>query len=192
MNGKEAIIEKIREDARIKANSTLEEGATRAREEIEVAKNDARIYKEKNREESYAERDNILQRKETVANLDVKKLMLQAKKEVIDRAFAEAVSAIKSDEKKYKELIGRMIAFAEDGDEVVVSESDKKVLTETFLKEEAAKRGKKIKAFSSSEAFVGGIVLKGNGVDKNLTLENELSIVRSEYEKDIANILFGE
>lgn len=192
MNGKEAIIEKIREDARVKANSTLEEGANRAREAIDVANNDARIYKEKNMAESYEERNNILQRKETVANLEVKKLLLQAKKEIIEKAFAEAVVAIKKDEKKYKELICRMISFAEDGDEVVISGKDKDLLSDAFMKDAVAKSGKKIKGFSASDDFIGGIVLKGNGVDKNLTLEDELSLVKSEYEMEIANILFGE
>ena len=142
--------------------------------------------------ESYEERSNILKRKETVANLEVKKLFLQAKKEVIDKAFKEAVAAIKKDEASYKALVSRMISFAEDGDEIVVAKADEKVLTEKFLTEAAKKCGKEIKKFSVSDAFEGGIVLKGNGVDKNLTLENELTAVRNEYEVEIADILFGE
>ena len=192
MGGKEAIIEKIKAEARIKANSTLEEGAKKAKDEIEIANNDAKIYKEKNMAESYEERSNILKRKETVANLEVKKLFLQAKKEVIDKAFKEAVEAIKKDEASYKALVSRMISFAEDGDEIVVAKADEKILTEKFLTETAKKCGKEIKKFSVSDAFEGGIVLKGNGVDKNLTLENELTAVRNEYEVEIADILFGE
>ena len=48
MTGKEAIINKIISDARIKANSSLEEGGIKAKEILDVARNDARIFKEKN------------------------------------------------------------------------------------------------------------------------------------------------
>ena len=80
MTGKEAIIEKIKSDARQKANSTLEEGAKKAQEAIAIARSDAKIYKDKHMEESYVERDEIINRKITVANLEVKKILLQAKK----------------------------------------------------------------------------------------------------------------
>lgn len=192
MSGKDAIIEKIRADAMQKANSTLEEGTKKAQEAISIAYNDAKIYKEKNMAESFAERDEIVRRKITVANLEVKKLLLQAKKEVIDKAFVEAIDAVKQDTEGYKALIKRMLSFAEDGDEVVLSQTDKDVLTPAFIGECAKGYGKKITVSSSYGKFAGGIVLSGKGSDKNLTLEVELNSVRSEYEPAIAQLLFGE
>lgn len=192
MSGKESIIEKIREDARIKANSTLEEGSKRAQEAINVARNDANIYKEKNMAESYAEREEIISRKITVAHLDVKKTILQAKKEIIDKAFEEAVKLIKSDEKGYLSLIERMLGFAEDGDEIVISEEDKKTVKKKFITDTASGYGKKVSVRSGYGSFCGGIMICGKGSDKNLTLEAELSAIRSEYEPEIAGVLFGE
>ena len=125
-NGKDAIIRKIKEDAIIKANSTLEEGAARAKTTIDNAVRDADVYKRDNMAESYVERDEIIKRKTTVASLEVKKLVLQAKKQVVDKAFDEAAKLIKSDEKAYKNLIERMLSFVEDGDEIVLSEFRKK------------------------------------------------------------------
>lgn len=192
MSGKDAIIEKIRADARQKANSTLEEGNRKAQEAISIAYNDAKIYKEKNMAESYAERDEIVRRKITVANLEVKKLLLQAKKEIIDRAFEEAIQAVKADKKGYEALIKRMLSFAEDGDEVIVSEKDKDLVTEAFVAKCAKEYGKNITLGKTYGDFAGGIVLTGKGSDKNLTLEVELNTVRSEYEPAIAELLFGE
>lgn len=192
MTGKEAIIDKIRADARQKANSTLEEGTKKAQEAISIAYNDAKIYKEKNMAESYAERDEIVRRKITVANLEVKKLLLQAKKQVIDKAFSEAISAVKEDKEGYKALIKRMLSFAEDGDEVIVSESDKESITPDFIAKCAKEYGKKITFSPTYGTFAGGIILSGKGSDKNLTLEVELTNIRSEYEPAIADILFGE
>ena len=192
MSGKDAIIEKIRADARQKANSTLEEGNRKAQEAISIAYNDVKIYKEKNMAESYAERDEIVRRKITVANLEVKKLLLQAKKEIIDRAFEEALQAVKADKKGYEALIKRMLSFAEDGDEAVISESDKDVITAAFIASCAKEYGKKVTLSPTYGNFAGGIMLTGKGSDKNLTLEVELNAVRGEYEPAIAELLFGE
>ena len=192
MTGKEAIIEKIKADARQKANSTLEEGAKKAQEAISIARSDAKIYKDKHMEESYIEREEIINRKITVANLEVKKLLLQAKKEIIDRAFEEAVNEIKKDEKAYLALIKRMLAYCEDDDTVIISESDKNRISKTFVVKTANEYGKRINVSENYGTFKGGIILSGKGSDKNLTLDVELSVVKEEYEPQIAEILFGE
>ncbi len=191
-SGKDAIIQKIKDDAIVKANSTLEEGAARAKTTIDSALRDADIYKQRNMTESYRERDEIIKRKMTVASLKVKKLVLQAKKQVVDKAFDEAVKLIKADEKAYKDLIERMLSFVEDGDEIVLSVSDKKLISDEFVKETVKKLGMKATIAKERGAFKGGIKLVGKNTDKNLTLEAELAEFRREEESVVAQILFGE
>ena len=125
MSGLEEIIEKIIKDAINKANSTSEEASTKASEIIEVANNDARIYIEKNMQESYSERDDIIKRKISAANLETRKMILKTKQELISQAFEEAVIEIKSNPSKYKVLIAKMIEKAEDCDKIVNSKEDK-------------------------------------------------------------------
>lgn len=191
-NGKDAIIRKIKEDAIIKANSTLEEGAARAKTTIDNAVRDADVYKRDNMAESYVERDEIIKRKTTVASLEVKKLVLQAKKQVVDKAFDEAAKLIKSDEKAYKNLIERMLSFVEDGDEIVLSEFDEKLVSDEFVEKTVNKLGKKATISEKRGSFKGGIKLVGKNTDKNLTLEAELAEFRREEESIVAQILFGE
>lgn len=191
-NGKDAIIRKIKEDAMIKANSTLEEGAARAKTTIDNAVRDADVYKRDNMAESYVERDEIIKRKTTVASLEVKKLVLQAKKQVVDKAFDEAAKLIKSDEKAYKNLIERMLSFVEDGDEIVLSEFDEKLVSDEFVEKTVNKLGKKATISEKRGSFKGGIKLVGKNTDKNLTLEAELAEFRREEESVVAQILFGE
>lgn len=191
-NGKDAIIRKIKEDAIIKANSTLEEGAARAKTTIDNAVRDADVYKRDNMAESYVERDEIIKRKTTVASLEVKKLVLQAKKQVVDKAFDEAAKLIKSDEKAYKNLIERMLSFVEDGDEIVLSEFDEKLVSDEFVEKTVKKLGKKATISEKRGSFKGGIKLVGKNTDKNLTLEAELAEFRREEESVVAQILFGE
>lgn len=192
MTGKEAIIAKIISDAQRKANSTLEEGNKRALEIISVAQNDARIYKDKNMAESYAERDEIVRRKITVANLEVKKNILMVKKTILDKAFDEALVEIKKDKVGYLGLISRMLKFAEDGEVVTIAESDKEVVTKEWVIATVGSYGKKVSVNDTYGSFCGGIIISGGGSDKNLTLEVELSTVRDEYEPQIADVLFGE
>lgn len=192
MTGKEAIIAKIISDAQRKANSTLEEGNKRALEIISVAQNDARIYKDKNMAESYAERDEIVRRKITVANLEVKKNILMVKKTILDKAFDEALVEIKKDKVGYLGLISRMLKFAEDGEVVTIAESDKEVVTKEWVVTTAGSYCKKVSVNDTYGSFCGGIIISGGGSDKNLTLEVELSTVRDEYEPQIADVLFGE
>lgn len=189
MSGKEAIIDKILSDARAIVNSTLEEANSFCAQEIAIAQNDAKIYREKNMAESYAEREEIIRRKITVANLEVKKLILQAKQELISKAFAAAIDAIKSDIGGYAKTIERMLTLADNGEVVTFSKQDKKLFDEKWL---ASHTDKKLVFNKNYGDFCGGIVLSGLGSDKNMTLEVELEALRNNYEPQIAEILFGE
>ncbi len=189
MSGKEAIVDKILSDAVAVVNSTLEEANAFCAQEIAVAQNDAKIYREKNMEESYLEREEIIRRKITVANLEVKKLILQAKQEIISKAFDSAVEAVKKDSDNYKKLIIRMLSQAEEGETVTFSIQDKNLFDKKWL---AANSDKKLIFSDNYGDFCGGIILSGSGSDKNMTLEVELEGVRSSFEPQIAEILFGE
>lgn len=189
MSGKEAIIEKILSDARAIVNSTLEEANIFCTDEISVAQNDVKVYREKNMAESYLEREEIIRRKITVANLEVKKLVLQAKQELIGVAFTQAVDAIKNDTVSYQKLVERMINMANDGDIVTFSQLDKDLFDEKWLK---AHTNKNVKINKDYGTFCGGVILEGKGSDKNMTLEVELDSVRNNHEPEIAATLFGE
>ena len=191
MTGKEAIIEKILSDARIMANSTLEEAGKRGLEIIGEAKCDAQIFREKNMAESYAERDEIIRRSVTSANLEVKKLLLKTKQDEVNAAFEEAKKVVKADKKGYLKLLSAMLSCAEDGDKVIFSALDKDIVDEKWLTD-AAKKLKKKLDFGGYGDFCGGIILSGEGSDKNMTIEVELKTVREEHEPEIAGILFGD
>ena len=191
MTGKEAIVAKIISDARLIANSTLEEASNRGKEILLVAENDARIYREKNMAESIAEREENIRRKITVANLEVKKMILQTRQKLMAEAFEKAIEAIKEDTSAYLALLDGMLSYASDGDEVVLSEDDKKLVNAKWLSGKAADKGKQFR-FGGYAPFRGGMIIKGEGSDKNLTLEVEMKAVKERYEPVIAELLFGE
>ena len=90
------IAAKIVSDAVKMSNSTREEGSAKAQETIERARNDVRIFREQNMRETEVLRREILERKESVARLEVKKLALKAKQRVLDAAFARALEAVRA------------------------------------------------------------------------------------------------
>ena len=191
MSGKDAIIEKIKSDAREIAVSTSEEASRRGMEIIRQAQENAKLYHEKHMEESAAERDEILQRKTTVANLEVKKMLLAAKQELLSESFSAAATLIRSDA-RYPDMLLGMLSKASDGDAVTFAEADKDLVTKEWFENAVQKIGKKITMNTAFGSFLGGIVLSSGGSDKNLTLEVELAGVRDGYEPEIATMLFGE
>jgi V/A-type H+-transporting ATPase subunit E len=190
MNGREAIIAKIIDDARKIANTTSEEASAKAKETLSIARNDADIYLKENMEASYKEREDIIKRRLSSAEIEARKMVLQTKQDILTEVFDIALSTIKSDEKNYKKLIEKMVECGVVGDVVIVSKSDKELLTSEFIKKAGEKAKKKISLSKTYGDFAGGIILQGDKTDKNMTLEVELATIRDNFEPEIVEKLF--
>ena len=181
MEGKDVIIEKILSDARQEADkivaeandyatATLDKARAQAKDKVSVA--------EKAAETAGVE---YVGRRITVAGLDLKKAKLNAKIALLDDVY----------DKDYKNLIeGMLDSAAEDGDVVTISKNDAKVLTKAFFDSYSKKRGINLSLSKDLGDFKGGVVLSGGGVDKNLTLEVEIKLLREQTESEIAGLLF--
>ncbi len=187
------IAAKIVSDAVKMSNSTREEGSAKAQEIIERALNDVRIFREENMRETEILRREILERKESVARLEVKKLALKAKQRVLDTAFARALEAVRALPKdKYLKIIEGMLASAEDGDVVKIAECDAKTVTAAFVKKTAEKYGVKLTLSKEYADIRGGVILTNGSYDKNFSLETEFDSLREEIEPAVAAEIFGE
>ncbi len=185
------ISEKIIADARVIANSTAEEGNIKAQAIIDGANNDIAIYREKNMRETFALRDEIVARRISVANLEAKKIMLGARRDVLNSAFDGATERILGDDETYLALIERMLSYADDGDVVCISERDKDRITENFISAIAAKRGIELTLGGDYADIKGGVLLRGKNYDKNLSVDVEMQFLREEIEHVVAEELFG-
>lgn len=187
------IAARIVSDAVRMSNSTREEGSRKAQEIIERARNDVRIFREQNLRETEILRREILERKESVARLEVKKLALQAKQRVLDAAFERAMNSVRALPKdKYLAIVEGMLSNAEDGDVVKIAECDAKVITAAFVKKTADKLGIKLTLSKEYIDIRGGVVLSNGSYDKNFSLETEFDSLREEIEPAIAAEIFGE
>lgn len=194
MAGTDAIINKILTDARSKADQIL----TDAKIDAEAVLYDTTAECDKVLQENLAKKQDIvdetIRRKKTVAELDVKKIVLKAKKDAIDDAFQVAkAELVGMDKKKYVALVLNMISeYAEDGDEVIIAEKDAKVLTKAQIDKIAKAKNISLNLSKEYGNFTCGAILKSKGMDKNLTFDVELKVLREEMETEIANMIFNK
>lgn len=193
MQGKEAIIEKIISDAKLKEEALIAEAKAKAEKIIQDAESFCDSYKAKAQKDKAVAVDDIMNRSKTVAELDAKKMLFGAKNYVVAKTFDMALEKVKNLPKdKYSKIILGMLSYAEDGDVVTISKREKDIVTEAVIKDISAKKKIKLTLNKELGKFDGGIVLSGKGVDKNLTLDSEFQILKDELEEEVAKKLFAE
>ncbi len=150
-----------------------------------------KAIREKSQMDAKLMRAEALSRRLTVAELDVKKIMLNAKQEIIDEVYKRATSKLKElKTADYKKLIEGMITVgAEDGDVIVVGARDQKVITSALVKKVAEKKGIQL-TLQYDEKIDGGIVIKSTECDKNMTIDLEVASVKLATETEISKRLF--
>lgn len=193
MDGQQKIIDKILSDATHDAGEMLFEALKKAEALVAAKQSEADAEYDLSVEEARKAGEEVVRRRLTVADLEVKKLLLSAKKQAVDEAFEESLKKLLAlPKEEYAALVESMIASAaDDGDVVVISENDKNVLTKAFFDKISAKIGKKLTLSDTFGNFKGGVMLLGKGVDKNLTFESELALLRDEVEPEVAKIMFS-
>ena len=95
------------------------------------------------------------------------------------------------DKERYTALVFAMLQNAEDGDEVVISQREKDIVTKESLEKFANEKGITLTLCDELGDFDGGIVIKSKGVDKNFTLDVETQLLKEELETQIAKEIFG-
>lgn len=193
MAGKEAIINRILSDARAGEKARLDEAQEKVDEIMLSAKNAVDEVNAQFEGEKKTLKSEILNRAEIVASLDGKKFVLDAKNSLVSKTFEAVLEKLKNlPDKTYEKLIFSMLENATDGDTLTISEREKKFVTEEKVKDFASKKKIKLSLNKKMGDFDGGIILSGNGVDKNITFETEVSLLKEELEESVSKMLFAE
>lgn len=193
MNGKDAIIAKIIDDAEKAAADVIAEAEAKAKAIIGEADNLAEEYRREHLAGLDEEKKLILERRQAVARLDVKKRYLEEKQNGVNKVMEQAERKLNAlSDKEYVALITSMLDnYAEDGDGLIFSKSKEKLFDKTFVKKYAESSGKKV-TFNGYGDFKGGMILTKNGIDKNLTFDTILQDFRTERQAEIAARLFDD
>ncbi len=191
MDGKEAIIKRIISDAEKKSKALIGSAEADAEERKKDANDWAEEYLKTQRELLKTETEEIVKRRLTVAELDVRKISLKARQDLIAAVYDSAYEKLcKIDKKDYLKLVEKLIVEnAEEGDTVVLS-CDKVLKPSDIEKLEVfSEKGLKVQPTGD---FIGGIMLVGKNCDKNLTFKAVIEDMKDNLSFDLLNCLFGE
>lgn len=188
---KEAILERIISDAQTAADATVAEAEGRAAEIIAEA--EARAARDRQGTLAIiAERSKaIADGKAATARLDAAKVMLAAKRGVIDEVYARALEKLKALPQKDAVRLaeGLLLSYAEDGDELVFATNfayKAQVLKLAVVAE------KNLKNSGKTADIDGGFILIGKNSDKDLSYGALLALDREERQAEIAAKLFAD
>lgn len=192
MQGKEAIINKILTDSQNLAGSILAEAEQKRESTLIAARTLAGDYQSKKKQDIALEEKAIISRKKSAAEIEVKKILLQKRQQVIENLFSTVGNEVKADKEKYKKLLFSLTEkYAESGDTVTISSADKDLFTENDVKKIADKKGIKL-SYGTTADLSGGVKLCSKYYDKNLSLASLLKQIKEENITQIDKILFGE
>lgn len=191
----ESIVERIRSDGKTEAEAILAAGKRKAEETENGAKAEAEQLRRETESDVEKRAAAVAAHFAATARLDVKKIMLAARKKAVENVYAEAKKRlIDLGEEETLALFNRLLClYAEEGDAVIFADGFRYTEGVKLLPVFAEK---KLKAVSDGAAFAGvkidgGLYLAGKTADKDLSFDALLKADREENESRIAAELFG-
>ena len=191
----ESIVERIRSDGTTEAEAILAAGKRKAEETENGAKAEAERLRRETESDVEKRAAAVAAHFAATARLDVKKIMLAARKKAVENVYAEAKKRlIDLGEEETLTLFNRLLClYAEEGDAVIFADGFRYTEGVKLLPVFAEK---KLKAVSDGAAFAGvkidgGLYLAGKTADKDLSFDALLKADREENESRIAAELFG-
>ena len=191
----ESIVERIRSDGKTEAEAILAAGKRKAEETENGAKAEAERLRRETESDVEKRAAAVAAHFAATARLDVKKIMLAARKKAVENVYAEAKKRlIDLGEEETLALFNRLLClYAEEGDAVIFADGFRYTEGVKLLPVFAEK---KLKAVSDGAAFAGvkidgGLYLAGKTADKDLSFDALLKADREENESRIAAELFG-
>ncbi|HIU18702.1 MAG TPA: V-type ATP synthase subunit E [Candidatus Limiplasma stercoravium] len=193
----QAILQKIEDDARAAAQAAKDE----AQQRVQSLKEDSSARLKRMHDDMIAqagrESEELAGRMRRMAELDGRKLLLQAKRDLIDEAFAAALDALcaQSAKKRRAFFLRQAVEAAAGTETLIVGANAADWYDAAFLKElnkALAAQGKPGKVTASDDLRQGvtGLVLSGGGTEVSCTLESLLDNARGTMETEVAQILF--
>ncbi|SFQ11791.1 V-type ATP synthase subunit E [Caldicoprobacter faecalis] len=200
MNGFDKIKQRILEDAQQEAERIIQSAEEKAREIKEAKANEVGKLKKRLTEQNMEAAREHKRRMLVSAQLEMKKKVLAAKRDMIEAVFRGVIERISSmADDQYREVIASMLLNAplQGDEEVVFSVYDQYRLDQGFLdyvNEQLKKQGRKgqLRLAPDRGQFKAGFVLRGHEVEINSSFEAIVRALRIEMEPQVAEMLFGE
>jgi V/A-type H+-transporting ATPase subunit E len=138
------------------------------------------------------ERPEIFKRREIVANLDVGKMMLGAKREIIEDVYRAVLDKLKNlDKDTYESFFEKLLNQAvETGEEVITLGEEERHINQAWLDAYNQRNGKKLTLAEEKADIFGGFILKDGKTRVNCSWDMLVNVSREKFEFDVVERLF--
>lgn len=190
MTGLEKIVEQIEQEAK----AASEEKLAKTRKEADQILADAKVKRESSYEAAIkladADAKQLLLRGQSAASLQERKLLLEAKQQIIQQIFEESAKTMRSlNIEEYFALLLRMVdryARGENGN-MSLSRQDLDRMPASFVKE---LENRKITISKEPARISGGFLLSYGETEENCSFEELLSANREKLQDQIVKFIF--
>lgn len=191
------ILGQIQADARQAADTLLSEARDRAAAISERSNLRVQEMMEDTRAKALAEADLLEDRMLRLAGLEQRNLLVTAKRELIGRAFEQAIQTLnKAPKDQVTRVMGNLLVRYASGNETLIAgEINDAFFTQDFIRDinrrlsQSGRQGN-LNAGEGREPGVCGVVLRGRNSRVNCTFVALMETRREEMESAVAGILF--
>lgn len=187
MNGKENIINKILSDADERCAKIISDAEKQAADALEAARHAVAQDRETLDARLQASREEKLRNARANAELEARKYRLAVRRKLISDCYDEVYRRLATMNAEDRlDFLGELLSkYAEDGETVYVTAADAKQVSQLWLNgfEKHLKLGaKRLRAD-------GGLILEGDGYEKDLTLSSVVRYLKEQTETRVAGLL---
>ena len=182
--GLEAIVKEIKARGKAEADKISKEAEKEASQIIADAQSRAEKIAETKKEAVVAEIQRLKQQELSSANLEVKRELLNARKEILDLVYEKAVDGVKNlPAEKNKELLEVIIEKNETGNSKIYSRNEDKAVVKKLTKLK----------YAGEIDCIGGVVIENEDgtVYLDFKYDTILKDVSERSLKQVSDILFG-
>jgi len=139
------------------------------------------------------ERPEVMRRRDIVAELDVRKEDLAARRKIIEETFTSALKILGSaPADRYSRIMEKLLLEAmESKDEIVIVGSRENVISPKWISDFNGKHGTGVSLSDKKAPIIGGFILRKGRVDTNCSWEMLLESLRTDLEAEIVDRLFS-
>ena len=187
----ENIINRIIGDAEKKAQSFIDSQQEKADEITIEADKKIEAYRNKGEDKASNTAKSMNDVADVIVELEISKIELHKKRELIDKIFELALEKIlKLPKAEYKKIILKNLDDLRDGDGIILSEKEKGILLKKDIDEIAKKKGIKVSLSSEYNNNIAGIIIDRKSTVLDFNIETELENLKKEMESEILKGLY--
>ena len=194
MNGIEKIIGLIQSEGQAEIDTVLEKARADAAEITaryqDQSEAEAAELELKNQKNAAEHEERLI----SVAQMESRKVVLQVKQEMIEKAYALALKKLCSmQEDRYIEVLKQLIlkASVSGREEVIFSPEIRETIGKTAVEQVNQATGKNLLLSEETRLIPGGFILKDGNIEVNCAFDTLVRLERTETAGMVAKKLFG-